>query len=249
MRRARILGIVMAGGKGERLHPLTRERSKPGVPFGGKYRIVDFVLSNFVNSGIFSLYVLVQYKSQSLIEHLQIGWRHGGLLRDHFISVVPPQMRMGEMWYRGTADAVAQNLHLIQDFNPDMVAIFGADHIYRMDLNQMLAFHAEREADVTVAALPVPLEQASGFGVIEADSEDRVLAFHEKPRQPVPMPGDPSRAYGSMGNYIFTKEVLVECLLEDVQRPTEHDFGKHVIPRLVGEKLVYAYNFLTHQLP
>lgn len=249
MRRARILGIVMAGGKGERLHPLTRERSKPGVPFGGKYRIVDFVLSNFVNSGIFSLYVLVQYKSQSLIEHLQIGWRHGGLLRDHFITVVPPQMRMGEMWYRGTADAVAQNLHLIQDFNPDMVAIFGADHVYRMDLNQMLAFHAEREADVTVAALPVPLEQASGFGVIEADGEDRVLAFHEKPRQPVPMPGDPSRAYASMGNYIFTKEVLVECLLEDVQRPTEHDFGKHVLPRLVGEKTVYAYNFLTHQLP
>ncbi|MGH7361508.1 MAG: sugar phosphate nucleotidyltransferase, partial [Candidatus Methylomirabilales bacterium] len=249
VRRARILGIIMAGGKGERLHPLTRERSKPAVPFGGKYRIVDFVLSNFVNSGIFSLYVLVQYKSQSLIEHLQIGWRHGGLLRDHFISVVPPQMRMGEMWYRGTADAVAQNLHLIQDFNPDMVAIFGADHIYRMDLNQMLAFHAEREADVTVAALPVPLAEASGFGVIEADSEDRVLAFHEKPRQPVPMPGDPSRAYGSMGNYIFTKEVLVECLLEDVQRPTEHDFGKHVIPRLVREKLVYAYNFLTQELP
>ncbi|MBI3003143.1 MAG: glucose-1-phosphate adenylyltransferase, partial [candidate division NC10 bacterium] len=230
MRPARILGIIMAGGKGERLHPLTRERSKPAVPFGGKYRIVDLVLSNFVNSGIFSLYLLVQYKSQSLIEHLQVGWRHGGLLRDHFISVVPPQMRVGEMWYRGTADAVAQNLHLIQDFNPDMVAIFGADHIYRMDLNQMLAFHAERGADVTVAALPVPLEEARSFGVIETDAEDRVLAFHEKPREPIPMPADPTRAYASMGNYIFTKEVLLECLL-------------------VRDKSVYAYNFLTHRLP
>ena len=162
MIRPRVLAFILAGGKGERLFPLTRDRSKPAVPFGGKYRIVDFVLSNFVNSGIYALYVLIQYKAQSLIEHLRQGWRLGGL-PDHFVIAVPPQMRRGEIWYQGTADAVYQNLNLLRDFHPDIIAIFGADHIYRMDIGQMLAFHLERAADVTVAALPVPIQRASSF--------------------------------------------------------------------------------------
>ncbi|MDR7512237.1 MAG: sugar phosphate nucleotidyltransferase, partial [Armatimonadota bacterium] len=188
--RRRILAFILAGGRGERLQPLTRERSKPSVPFGGKYRIIDFVLSNFVNSGIYAIYCLVQYKAQSLIEHLRVGWRFGGL-PDHFIIAVPPQMRWGETWYRGTADAIYQNLNLVRDFNPDIVMIFGADHVYRMDINQMLAFHLARDAQVTVATLPVRLEEASGFGIVEADTGGRVVGFEEKPAHPRPMPTDP----------------------------------------------------------
>src|SRR3990167_4749079 len=182
MANPRVLGMIMAGGRGERLEPLTRERSKPSVPFGGKYRIVDFVLSNCINSGIYSLYLLVQYKSQSLIEHLRVGWRREGLLKDQFITVVPPQMRwQSDVWYRGTADAIFQNLNLIHDFQPDLVAVFGADHIYRMDVRQMLAFHLEKGADVTVAARPVPLAQAKGFGVVEVTKQGRMTGFQEKP--------------------------------------------------------------------
>ncbi|HRY30642.1 MAG TPA: sugar phosphate nucleotidyltransferase, partial [Elusimicrobiota bacterium] len=162
MKRAKVLGLVMAGGKGERLQPLTNERGKPAVPFGGKYRIVDFVLSNFVNSGIFSVYVLVQYLSQSLIDYLRVSWSNRGITQEHFITVVPPQMRLGEMWYRGTADAVSQNLNLVRDFDPDLVAVFGSDHIYRMDISQMLVYHTEKNAQVTVAARPVPF--SSGLG-------------------------------------------------------------------------------------
>src|SRR5919108_4843186 len=193
-RRPRVLVMIMAGGKGERLHPLTRERSKPAVPFGGRHRIIDFVLSNFVNSELHSIYVLVQYKSQSLIEHLRIAWRTSGMLPDYFVTVVPPQMRFGPAWYRGTADAVLQNLNLIDDFNPDVVAIFGADHIYRMDINQMLAFHDDTGADVTVAARPVPRAEATAFGVLSVDAQGRVVEFVEKPKEPPAMPSDPDRA-------------------------------------------------------
>src|SRR5918993_2962971 len=189
-RRTRVLGMVMAGGKGERLHPLTRDRSKPAVPFAGRYRIVDFVLSNFVNSEMLSLYVLVQYKSQSLIEHLRLSWRTTGIVPDYFVTVVPPQMRFGTAWYRGTADAVLQNLNLLEDFNPDIIAVFGADHIYRMDVNQMLAFHRESGADVTVAARHVPVQDATAFGVLAVDRDWKVLEFDEKPKQPKSMPGD-----------------------------------------------------------
>ncbi len=168
-RRARVLAMIMAGGKGERLHPLTRDRSKPAVPFGGRYRIVDFVLSSFVNSEILSIYILVQYKSQSLIEHVRQSWRTTGIVPDHFVTVVPPQMRFGPAWYRGTADAVLQNLHIVDDFGPDIIAIFGADHIYRMDIGQMLTFHEDAGADVTIAARPAPLRDASQFGVLEVD--------------------------------------------------------------------------------
>ncbi len=239
----------MAGGKGERLVPLTSERGKPAVPFGGKYRIVDFVLSNFVNSGILSIYVLVQYLSQSLIDYLRISWSNRGISPDHFVTVVPPQMRMGEMWYRGTADAVSQNLNLIRDFDPDYVAVFGADHIYRMDIGQMLAFHMEKQADVTIATLPVPLDQAAGFGIIETNKNGRVTGFDEKPKSPKPMPGDPTRAYSSMGNYIFNRDVLVKILLEDSKATSSHDFGKNIIPSLYPGHKVFAYNFQSQELP
>ena len=248
MARPRVLALILAGGKGERLYPLTRERGKPAVPFGGKYRIADFVLSNFVNSGIYALYVLVQYKAQSLIDHVRNAWRLGGL-PDQFVLVVPPQMRWGETWYQGTADAVYQNLNLLLDFAPDLVAIFGADHIYRMDIGQMLAFHQAQRADVTVAALPVPVERASGFGVMVAEPDGRLVGFEEKPASPPPMPGDPSRALASMGNYLFTREALVDALVEDARRSTNHDFGRTILPELVPHARVYAYNFLENAVP
>ncbi len=248
MYRPRILAFILAGGRGERLEPLTRERGKPAVPFGGKYRIADFVLSNFVNSGIYSVYVLVQYKAQSLIEHLRVGWRFGGL-PDHFVIAVPPQMRWGESWYRGTADAVYQNLNLMRDFNPDIVMIFGADHIYRMDLNQALAFHLDRGSQLTVAVRPVPIGEACEFGIVEADADGRVAGFEEKPAQPRPMPSDPARALSSMGNYIFNRDILVETLIEDARRSTDHDFGRTIIPDLYPHAEVFAYNFLDNMIP
>src|ERR1700687_5145972 len=199
--RLRVLGIVLAGGKGTRLYPLTKERAKPAVPFGGKYRIVDFVLSNFINSGIHSIYVLTQFKSQSLLQHLSDGWQFGGLLKDQFIIPVPAQMRSaGESWYRGTADAIYQNANLIEQSDPHLVAIFGADHIYRMNISSIIEFHRARQAEVTVAAIPVPREQAREFGVIEANAEGRIMGFHEKKADAPTIPGDPSRVYASMGN-------------------------------------------------
>jgi glucose-1-phosphate adenylyltransferase len=248
MVRARVLAFILAGGKGERLYPLTRDRGKPAVPFGGKYRIVDFVLSNFVNSGIYALYVLVQYKAQSLIEHLRNAWRLGGV-PDHFIIVVPPQMRRAEVWYQGTADAVYQNLNLVRDFHPDVVAIFGSDHIYRMDISAMVESHGQRAADVTVAALPVSIEEARGFGVIETAVDGRILRFEEKPQQPAPIPADPRRAFASMGNYVFSREVLVDALLDDAKRDTDHDFGRTIIPQLVGGGAVYAHDFAASTVP
>lgn len=251
MRRLRILGMILAGGKGDRLFPLTKARSKPAVPFAGKHRIIDFVLSNFINSGVYAVYVLVQYKSQSLIEHLRSAWlwRIAGGLKDTFITVVPPQQRWGENWYQGTADAIYQNLNVIRDFRPDLVAIFGADHIYRMDINQMVAFHLENAAEVTVAALPVPLVEAKSFGVIQVDQSQRILGFEEKPPQPKPMPNDPTRAYSSMGNYLFDTELLVQTLLEDSRRSTEHDFGRTIIPELFSQRRVFAYDFLKNDVP
>jgi glucose-1-phosphate adenylyltransferase len=248
MREPKILAIILAGGRGQRLSPLTQERSKPAVPFGGRYRIIDFVLSNFINSGIYSIYVLVQYKSQSLIDHLTGAWRFGGLLRRQFITVVPPQMRGGEIWYLGTADAVYQNLNLIEDFAPDLVAVFGADHIYRMDINQMIESHLVKGADATVAALPVPVESAGSFGIIEVDEDDRIIGFQEKPPRPTPMPSDPSRAYSSMGNYLFNTPALVEIVTADARCNTEHDFGRSVIGQVLERYKVFAYNFLHNEI-
>ncbi len=248
MNSKKVLAFVLAGGKGERLFPLTAFRSKPAVPFGGRYRIVDFVLSNLINSGIYSIYLLVQYKSQSLIEHIRQNWVLSPILRDHFIAVVPPQMRMGPEWFQGTADAVFQNLNLLQAHNPDLVVIFGADHIYRMDLKQMIEFHLQRQADVTVAARPVPLKEATAFGVIQSEEDGRITGFQEKPQEPTPMPSDPERAYVSMGNYIFTTDVLVRALLE-AQEKKFNDFGAHILPYLVDRAKLYAYDFGSNRVP
>src|SRR5438132_2899376 len=179
--RIRVLGIVLAGGKGTRLFPLTQERAKPAVPFGGKYRIIDFVLSNFINSGIYSIYVLTQFRSQSLLQHLSEGWQSGGILKNQFIIPVPAQMRSpGETWYQGTADAIYQNINLIEQAEPHVVAIFGADHIYRMNIREMVEFHVNRGAQVTVSAIPVEKEQAAEFGVIETQEDGLISGFHEK---------------------------------------------------------------------
>lgn len=245
----RILGMIMAGGKGERLYPLTKDRSKPSVPFGGKYRIVDFVLSNFVNSGIFSSYVLVQYLSQSLIEYLRTTWRSEGIISDHFLTCVPPQMRLGEIWYRGTADSVRQNINLVKDFAPDLVAIFGADHIYRMDVRQMIDFHLKNKADVTVAANTVALEEATAFGVLGTDEDGRIIQFDEKPAHPKPIPGNPKAAYASMGNYIFNTDVLLQVLQKRFCDVPALDFGKHILPKILTDHRTFAYNFQSQTLP
>ncbi len=239
----------MAGGKGERLYPLTKERSKPAVPFGGKYRIIDFVLSNFINSGIYSNYVLVQYMSQSLIEYLRSTWNLGGIAKEHFITVVPPQMRLGEMWYRGTADAVKQNMNLINDYKPDLVAVFGADHIYRMDIRQMIDFHVANKADVTVSALTVPLKQASRFGTVVVDAKNRITAFEEKPKNPKPMPGNPNAVLASMGNYIFSYDALVKIMHEESGEAAALDFGKTILPNILKRYRVFGYNYADQVLP
>lgn len=248
MKQPKILAFVMAGGEGARLSPLTSHNSKPSLPFGSRYRIVDFVLSNLLNSSIQSIYLLVQYKSQSLIEHVRKAWVVSPMRNEEFVTVVPPQMMRGGDWFMGTADAVYQNLNLIQLHNPDLVLVFGADHVYRMDLQQMIDFHHEREADVTVAALPVPIDEARGFGVIVADHAGRVNEFQEKPANPTPMPSDPSRAYASMGNYLFDAKVLVEALKAANERG-EHDFGQHVLPHLKETHRLFAYDFATNKVP
>jgi len=244
-----VLAMIMAGGKGERLLPLTEQRSKPSVPFAGNYRIADFVLSNFLNSGIQAMYVLVQYRSQSLIEHLRRGWRFGGANRQAFITVVPPQMKGRGKWYEGTADAVFQNINLIHDFAPGLVAVFGADHIYRMDIRQMIQFHLNHQAEVTVAALPVPILAAKGFGIIEANSDHQIVGFDEKPSMPKPMPGNSEMSYSSMGNYIFDADALVRILEKDASEAGTHDFGRDIIPSLIKSHKVFAYDFLDNEVP
>jgi len=248
MSHPKILTLVLAGGKGERLFPLTAVRSKPSVPFGGRYRIVDFVLSNLINSHLFSIYLLVQYKSQSLIEHIRKNWVMSPIVKDHFIAVVPPQMKRGSQWFQGTADAVEQNLNIIMDHKPALVVVFGADHIYRMDIRQMVDFHIRRGADVTVAARPVSVEEASSFGVIAVDAEQRITGFREKPKKPPHMPGDPTRSLVSMGNYIFSTDVLVKALSAPHGKK-DLDFGKHVLPGLVDSGKMFAYDFATNIIP
>jgi glucose-1-phosphate adenylyltransferase len=245
-----VLGIVLAGGRGDRLHPLTKDRAKPAVPFGGRYRIVDFVLSNFVNSGIHAVYVLTQFKSQSLIEHLEKGWRISDLTLDRFITVVPAQMRTGEEWYLGTADSVNQNIFLIQRHHPELVAVFGADHIYRMDIRQMIAAHRAKGAEVTVATIPVRVEEGSQFGIIAVDEDWRIVRFDEKPANPEPIPGEPAYGLASMGNYIFNTDVLIKALAADAENSrSRHDFGRDVLPAMVGQRRLYAYDFRKNSIP
>ncbi len=247
----RVLAFVLAGGKGTRLYPLTKERAKPAVPFGGRYRIVDFVLSNLVNSGIYSIYVLIQFKSQSLLQHLREGWEVSGLLKNNFIIPVPAQMRSAqEDWYRGTADAIFQNINLIQQADPHVVVIFGADHIYRMNIRQMIEFHVEKRAGVSIAAIPVEKEYASEFGVIETTSDGSVVGFHEKRADAPTMPDDPGRVYASMGNYVFSTDVLLRELYADAKNEkSSRDFGKDILPSLIGRAEMYAYDFNTNAIP
>jgi glucose-1-phosphate adenylyltransferase len=248
VRRAhKVLAIVMAGGRGDRLKPLTSVRSKPAVPFGGRYRIVDFVLSNLSNSGIDAIYVLTQYKAQSLLKHISRAWPQTHQA-NAFVEVVPAQMQSGEQWYRGTADAVSQNLDMVREFAPDYVAVFGADHIYKMDVSQMLDFHIERGADATVACLPVPLAEAAGFGVAEVDSKLRIQRFHEKVKSPPTIPGHPDEVFASMGNYVFGAKALFDILAESQKLEGQHDFGTHVIPRIVAERQVFAYDFRSNAI-
>jgi len=249
--RQPVLAFIMAGGKGTRLEPLTAARAKPSVPFGGKYRIIDFVLSNFVNSGMFSIYVLTQFKSQSLTEHLQETWNFGNLLPDHFIIPVPAQQRTGELWYQGTADAIWQNCNLITDHKPDEVAVFGGDHIYKMNVASMVTEHRATKADVSIAAIPVPIAEASSFGVIQVDAAWRVVGFQEKPKVPTPIPGRPDLALASMGNYLFSREALIEVLRDDAARSdSSHDFGKDVLPRMLRDKRpMQAFDFSRNRIP
>lgn len=245
-----ILAIVLAGGKGERLYPLTEHRAKPAVPFGGRYRIIDFVLSNFVNSGILSIYVLTQFKAQSLLEHLERGWRTTDFLGEHFITPVPAQMRMGKEWYQGTADSVYQNLYLIERHSPEVIAVFGADHIYRMNVRQMIDDHQKNNADVSVAALPVKIEEATQFGVMEVDTDWRIVGFEEKPNRPKSIPGEPDYALVSMGNYLFDTPTLTQALKTDAEKESSvHDFGHDILPPLINEKRVYAYDFRKNRVP
>ena len=245
-----VLGVILAGGRGERLFPLTQHRAKPAVPFGGRYRIIDFVLSNFVNSGILSIYVLTQFKAQSLLEHLDRGWRTSDFLGEHFVIPVPAQMRSGDDWYQGTADSVYQNLYLLERHSPRLVAVFGADHIYRMNVRQMIDEHQRNSADVTVAAIPAKIEEAFQFGVMEVDEDWRIIGFAEKPKRPKSIPGEPNSALVSMGNYLFNNDLLIEALNADAKKTaSNHDFGRDLLPELIKHRRVYAYDFRKNRVP
>lgn len=236
--------IVLAGGAGSRLHPLTADRAKPAVPFGGKYRIIDFCLANCLHSGMRRVLVLTQYKSHSLQKHLRDGWSIFNPELGEYITAVPPQMRRGENWYRGTADAIYQNLYMLERSGAEQVLILSADHIYRMDYAAMLDAHQQRRADVTVAAMQVPVTDARPFGIMTVDDEGLVQMFEEKPDQPTPVPGDDSLALASMGIYIFNLPVLLETLERDSENEQSgHDFGKDIIPAMLGQKRVIAYRF------
>lgn len=237
--------MILAGGRGTRLHQLTDWRAKPAVPFGGKFRIIDFVLSNCVNSGIRRIGVATQYKSHSLIQHIQRGWSFLNGQFGEFIDVLPAQQRIEEMWYRGTADAVFQNLDIMRTTNPDYVLLLAGDHVYKMDYGKLLAFHVEKQADMTVACIEVPIKDASGFGVMGVNMESRVVNFNEKPDHPTPIPGNPDLALASMGVYVFNTRFLYEQLVRDADdKNSSHDFGKDIIPHLVSAHYrVFAQSF------
>ena len=245
-----ILSIVLAGGEGKRLWPLTADRAKPAVPMGGRYRLIDFVLSNLVNSGFNKIKVLTQYMSDSLNAHLARGWRLPALL-DQYVEPVPAQQRRGRDWFKGSADAIYQSLNVLTDENPDFVVVFGGDHVYKMDVRQMLDFHLDTEADCTVAAIPVPVEDAKGFGIIEVDQDWRILAFYEKPEDPKEIPGRPGWTLASMGNYIFPTDVLIDQLRKDAEGGgSQHDFGRNILPDMVAAKRrIFAYDFMKNEIP
>ena len=238
------LAVIMAGGRGERLKDLTEDRCKPATPFGGKFRIIDFVLSNCVNSGIRQISVLTQYKAHSLIQHIQRGW---GYLRGEFgefVEIIPAQQQRGTDWYLGTADALWQNMDLIRSHRPLHVLVLAGDHIYKMDYGPMIGFHVEKEADITVGVVEVPLDRARDFGVLTVDETNRVIAFNEKPRNPEPMPGRPDLALASMGIYVFNPKLLERLLRADAENPNSaHDFGRNIVPDAIDKLRVFAYPF------
>jgi glucose-1-phosphate adenylyltransferase len=240
-----VLAVVLAGGKGTRLEPLTRDRAKPAVPFGGAYRIIDFTLSNCLNSGMRRILVLTQYKAMSLDRHINLGWR-GLLCRElgEFVDVVPPQQRIDEHWYQGTADAVYQNIYAIEKERPEYVVILAGDHIYKMDYASLVDYHKQTGADLTVGALRVPASESIHFGTIEIDADQRIRGFQEKPKVPKTIPGDPENIYASMGIYVFNARFLFEQLCLDATRPgSSHDFGKNIIPSIIDSHRVVAFPF------
>jgi glucose-1-phosphate adenylyltransferase len=245
-----VLGMVLAGGAGKRLAPLTADRAKPAVPFGGLYRLIDFALSNLVNAGMRRICVLTQYKSHSLDRHVSTTWRLSSLL-GNYVTPVPAQQRLGPHWYTGSADAIYQSLNLIFDDQPDIVAVFGADHVFRMDPRQMIQQHIEHGAGVTVAAIPVPREEAKAFGVIQAAADGRTIeAFLEKPPEPPGMPGQPDLAFASMGIYVFSTDVLVDALRKDAADDgSRHDMGGDIVPMLVDDSAAQVYDFLQNEVP
>lgn len=237
------LTLVLAGGVGTRLYPLTKERAKPAVVFGGQYRIIDFALSNCVNSGLRKIHLLTQYRSHSLQRHIALGWNLQR--RDEFIDIVPPQFRGSDTWYRGTADAIYHNIFLLEDERPAYTLILAGDHIYKMNYGRFLAAHIEKGADLTIACISTPRSRASAFGCVAVDPDNRITAFHEKPADPPAQPGNPDRSYVSMGIYIFTTAELVRAVSADAKRDSSHDFGKDVIPAMLNQgKKLYAFNFL-----
>jgi glucose-1-phosphate adenylyltransferase len=250
MAEPRILGIVLAGGEGKRLAPLTADRAKPAVPFGGLYRLVDFALSNLVNAGVLRIAVLTQYKSHSLDRHITTTWRLSNLL-GNYVTPVPAQQRLGPRWYTGSADAIFQSLNLIHDDRPDIVVVFGADHVYRMDPRQMWQQHVDGGAGVTVAAIPVPRSEATAFGVIQtADDGRRIEAFLEKPADPPGLPGRPDETYASMGNYVFSTEALLDALHADAaNEDSKHDMGGDIVPMLTGQGAAQVYDFRSNEVP
>lgn len=249
MDATRIVAFVMAGGEGKRLHPLTASCPKPAVPLAGDCRLIDFTLSNLYNSDVRAIYVLAQYCPDPLLRHLASAWSSSPSSEGAFVQTLLPTRGHAQGAYRGTADAVRKNLHLIEQMKPDIVAVFAADHVYRMDVRQMVAFHRQRNADVTVAAIPVPIKQAGRFGIISADVRGRIERFDEKPLEANPMPDNPERAYASMGNYLFDPDVLHHALAQAEQRGG-HDFGHHVLPRLLSQSArVYAYDFERNHVP
>jgi glucose-1-phosphate adenylyltransferase len=244
-----VLSIVLAGGEGRRLWPLTADRAKPAVPMAGRYRLIDFALSSMVNSGLLQIKVMTQYKSDSLNAHIARGWRLPAFL-DLYVEVVPAQQRTGASWFKGSADAIYQSLNVITDEEPDYVVVFGGDHMYKMDIRQMVDSHIHTDAAATVAVIPVPAEEARAFGILEVDDRGKVLSFDEKPHHPREMPGRPGWALASMGNYVFSTGALVEELARDASGDTAHDFGRNILPEMVARgRDVYAYDFSQNEIP
>lgn len=238
-----IFTMILAGGKGERLQPLTEHRAKPAVPFGGKYRIIDFTLSNCLNSGLRQVAVLIQYKSHSLDRHIRTGWNLLNAELGEYIASVPPQQRISEDWYKGTADAVYQNLFLLDTDQPELLLVLAGDHIYKMNYEDMYHWLLAKRADVVVGTIEIPLQDASRFGVVGVDEDYRITDFQEKPEHPPPIPNDPTRAFVSMGIYLFRSQVIRRYLIEDAREGTAHDFGKNIIPRMIKERRVFAFKF------